>query len=369
MWYTSITGPASADSGDPEFWQSICYATSTDGISWNRATRSPGPQNQIFPIGYGMDNVIYNPANATGQKFIMAVYTVNGVEGRYLYGSEDGITGWTLLKTLTGVDISSVTQRGDGHWMVYHITSTTPGRCQGVLISDSTDVTGTYTDTVILPTLTSADLMHQYYEIWTYPYNGVWLGFVSRFHNDPAQNTDPNFDCMDIDLWQSSDNGITWTQVCANWIKRESWYGAVIFECWPVQVGSEWRVYFTGTQAKHVGLPRNENIGYVLPSDLAVNPFAILTANPAQVTANGKYILQLSSTQAIWTQATPSAIFTMAGISDATLGTPTVISDTLATAVLYSGNPGTLPATLTITDTTTTQIVTVKVTNAFWPIH
>jgi hypothetical protein len=70
--------------------------------------------------------------------------------------------------------------------------------------------------------------------------------------------------------------------------------------------------------------------------------------------------LTLTGTNAVWTHETASTLFSLSGGTGASLGTPTVTSDTSATVVLTVGSAA---GTLTITDNSTTATATFTATS------
>lgn len=70
---------------------------------------------------------------------------------------------------------------------------------------------------------------------------------------------------------------------------------------------------------------------------------------PATVCMNTATTIFLYGTNTIWTQENAATLFSVSGGTGASLGTPTIISDNVASVQL---NPGSAPGTLTITDTT-----------------
>lgn len=199
--------------------------------------------------------------------------------GGFLYTSPNPYGPWTEASTVyeynTGfpsVDPGSITRRADGRWLSYYqkMSSGYPqtgipngyyaGRRRdlGCLLSDTTDLFGTWTDQGTV--LTAPQSSRQYYG------NSAWLSgetvcvatwIFDGTDNIPAANTyDGTINRVHKIALYTSFDGITLTLADDDWLpstgSTSDWDGGeVLSNCQPVDVGDEARFYYAGDDATH----------------------------------------------------------------------------------------------------------------------
>jgi hypothetical protein len=271
MWYGCADVPQDINSA---------YATSTDGNTWTRPVLhqvtygANNNNNLIYVAGDYIVACVYNAVGATGQKFLLLASSSSGTTGIQILGSDDGVTSWSIVKTVytSGTPFKEghgLALRSDGRYAAfYSYGHSSDLRSIGMFTSDTTDPTGTWTDQGPCTGLTASLSTAQFYGLSITQYGGNWYGFVNRYNSTTGTG--------DMDLWSSSDNGATWTQLAANWIPRGSdgdWDSRFLSCAQALQVGSEWRIYYSGGSNPHSAATMPQQIGYKLATTLSPNPF------------------------------------------------------------------------------------------------
>ena len=238
----------------------VTYETSADGITWTQ------PNLGIVTYGGNTNNNLitdqYDPTVVDdGSRYLVLIGADAASASNnqaLIYSSTDGITGLTLEKTIThGVysEFHGFVKRPDGRYIVYYTFGhTTEQRAIGAYLSDSTDITGTWTDQgTVLNLVLSAE--SQYYYLNPTVIDGVFYGVVGRFN----QSTDLIWQ----ELWTSPD-GLSWELQAHDWVPNGDDYdpGMVIGKTLAVN-GYDVRFYYGGSVGDHAAsLPRDSRLCY-----------------------------------------------------------------------------------------------------------
>lgn len=255
------------------------YATSTDGITWTK------PNLGLISFGGNSNNnLLLDTLNrfsgltydAPNSRYLMMLeYTQSVADyGIHIWSATDGIN-FTLLKTVqtaTGFGASlegkALVQRADGRWIAYYATGHSADlRNVGAYVSDTTDITGTWTH--VGPILVNNGSTSQRYGIGVQKFGSLYLGFVMVYNSTTAQTR--------IDLYRSED-GLYWSLVEANWLSLGTggaWDDELVFNGHSlVQVGSDWRFYYVGAPEDHdAPSPRVAQIGYATVTQAELNSY------------------------------------------------------------------------------------------------
>jgi len=167
-------------------------------------------------------------------------------------------------------------RRPDGRWYVYYqYRDTSNYRNIGAYLSDTTDLSGDWTDLGVLIADNGAN--EQRYGIKVFWYDGKCYGSLLNY--------DASTELTKIGLWDSED-GQSW-RCLYDWITHGSegeWDEGILWQGKFVDLGNNWRYYYSGGQEDHATHPqRKVAVGYVhnataTPSYLtAINGSAIMT--------------------------------------------------------------------------------------------
>lgn len=267
-WYSALEGL-------PTYTHtSCCYAVSTDGTTWTK------PDLGQVSWGGNTHNNIMAPINDFGNwvwydtRFPDGIFSKNvsewgAKEGSNYSGckveqSADGIT-WSSGRTVfegsyvrssggaqyvsTGYyrEGRQILRRADGRWMCfYNHNHYADLRGQGYLVSDTTDMTGTWTDYGPCPDMQATDHDHQYYAMNVQPHGGSYVAFVMRFVTSSQK--------MYGDVWVSRDEGRTWAQGAADWIPNGTfgtYDGGMITGASALDDRPNWTIYYGGANDVH----------------------------------------------------------------------------------------------------------------------
>lgn len=290
------------NSGDTAF-TGVCvtYCESTDGttlttpslglVNWGGSTAN----NVIHPDDVGdvsaggasqrtlAGNVFYD---SVGKQWVM-VARPSASWASLLYTSSNATGPWTLAKTIVAAhatsparDAQHVIRRSDGRWIVYYQRTETGlsgyyqgyRRSLGMFLSDTTDLTGAWTD--LGAVLTASTAARQYYG------TGAWIDgetlYVAVYIFDGTDavptttsgsypNTNNAIHKVALYAGSASD-GSSLTLVDDDWLSRTGVYGEwdggeIVGGHNIVRVGNEWRYYFGGDGNTHHQSP--ESIRYV----------------------------------------------------------------------------------------------------------
>jgi len=263
------------------------YLTSADGYTWTKpnlgfVTYSGDTDNNILLDGDIIITDMYYDADAPStQVYVLLAETDGATSGLYLYTSADG-TNFSAAKTITDSDAygqaiegKAIVRRPDGRWLVYYtVGHLADDREIGVYLSDSDDITGTWTDQGIV--IGTAASTAQKYGIGVEYQDGIYLGYVS-IYNSTAETTD-------MDLYVSR-NGLDWSVQSTEWIPLGAgteWDDSLIFNGRRmVKVDNVWRFYYCGSPVTHdTARPKDMRMG------LATIPYQRI----GQVGTNGEVV-------------------------------------------------------------------------------
>jgi hypothetical protein len=248
------------------------YAYSLDGITWvrpnvGRINYAGDTSNNLTHAGLHLSVMVCDDL-PSGYRYIAAFGmdgSLNGagpsyLNGGWVYGANSPDGPWTEIREIwTSPDFDStyregknLTRRNDGRWLfIYEAGHPTDTRYLGRFLSDTTDLTGTWTDLGAMPDLESTSEDDQGYEgIPQVIDNLTWIMGHGRYNQ-----TDQT---IIIALHVSHDEGATWSQIDYPWININAGDPAS-FEHDMVTTMSEitqvsniiWRLYYQGFLGAH----------------------------------------------------------------------------------------------------------------------
>lgn len=242
----------------------VCYATSTDGLSWTR------PNLGLVSYGGNTNNNILFPGVFTAalyddvesQWVIVTEDTDEGAgnEGVRIYTSATPDGGFSLAKHLDTVEYSEgkeVVRRADGTWVAYYVNGhATQRRSLNAWVSDTPDLDGAWSNQGSIG-LTSVAATRQFYAIGVERFGSHYYGLV-QVYNQSTEKITPEL--------HISTDGLNWHVASASWLPLGSGgsfddemvlHGAVIAED-----GTDWHLYYSGFPANHAAsLPRDSRVG------------------------------------------------------------------------------------------------------------
>ncbi|MEN3307162.1 MAG: hypothetical protein V7603_3364 [Micromonosporaceae bacterium] len=271
MWYTAYN----TDFGT----YLLCYATSTDGITWTKPSlgkvdfNGSTANNIVNKLG---GTVLYDPASAAGRQYKLLTY-VSSPQGYYAYFSGDGIT-WTASThnpVLPYGDVSNVVfdaARGRYIATTKQRTvdiATTPGTNDRMAyVSTSTDfetwsvpalaVEGDYRDDEAARG--AGGLEMQIYGMPVYPYESTYLGLPWMFDVDNYTEGGyaPAGDGPIVPQLASSRDLVQWSRPARTPVlplgEAGAWDDSMIFTSTTMQIGTGTvSMYYGGFNVGHGG--------------------------------------------------------------------------------------------------------------------
>ena len=340
MWYQGTTvAPVVYYTG---------YAYSSDGLNWVKPNLGihayNGDTNNNIVIDRDQtssSSVVYDPDGAENQKYVLLTSTRPDGSGGVLSNNEiwtssspDG--NFTLQKTLpTWQSVAGkpghgfgLAKRDDGRWLSYYQYWTGSYREIGAYLSDTTDISGGWTDIgVLIHGTSSSDQRHS---IKINKHQGIYYAWVST--NDAAPP---------IRLYISRD-GVNFTLKDSAWLpggSSGSWDNNQMTEGSIVRIGNEWWSYYVGAPqrssvpySRYIGLAK---LGY--NRILSVNGTGNLITSPIRtndklyvnVDSSGGGKLEIELLDASYNSTIPG--FSRTDFDDIT-------SDTYATEATWGGH-------------------------------
>ena len=296
------------------------YETSLDGITWTKpnlgqVTYEGGTDNNIILNGGYDHTVIWD-----GSQYVLQVGASDETGGTLdsnhaIYTSVDGVTDWTLQKQLTTAyyaEHHGFGRRTDGRWISYYTRDHGDDlRKIGALMSDTADITGTWTDQGVLSGLTCFDDAVQIYNFSPSTHHGVMYGISCPF-DDISER-------IHMSLFTSlADDGLTWTSQDGSWLphgKYGEFDGGMADGKHMIDTGEELRIYYFGSVGTHIDpLTRDSRLcyasvpsgrlGVVKSADGSITTTAIQATSALKVNAvssGGKLTVELldASTDAV----------------------------------------------------------------------
>lgn len=267
MWYSGVW----YSGGVVKFY--MCLATSTDGITWVKPTDGmaiDGFTNTNIILAQGAFDmcVVYNPDGSVDERYVMTLEQRPGdthPDMTYIYKCSDAtISSGITLVSVKNLDKAGsiysepkcIIKRPDGRWLAYYTYGhSSQDRELGCWLSDSTDISGSWTDLGSVITTPNQD--DQKYNIGVSYMNGIYYGFVSNYNKTTEQ--------IFIDLYISRD-GISWTKKSSQWIPlgiAGAWDDQMIMASTSmINEGANWNYYFNGYAENHAhSLYRDARIG------------------------------------------------------------------------------------------------------------
>ena len=171
----------------------LSVATSADGESFSKPSLGlvnvgGSTANNVIGDFVIPNDAIEDPDDSDYYLFLIENNaTANGI---YLYKApKDYSTPLAFYKTITtttlhgqNLEAKSLIQRNDGRWIAYYTQGHgAQRRSVGYYLSDSTDVTSTWTDMGLIPSLTAKTQERQHYGFDVTAVGGVWLGISIRY--------------------------------------------------------------------------------------------------------------------------------------------------------------------------------------------
>lgn len=239
---------------------SLCYATSHDGIDWQKPSLSlhevAGTRKNNVVLSLEMDNcsVIYDPEDPDADRRFKAVAYTKGDEGTGLYGftSEDGVH-WRpsprILIPKAGDRTSFWYDALRKRYVVFtRYRPVLPGRY--IFRAESEDFLNWTTPELVLH-WSEIDLAHgrQHYGANGFVYGDMYLGFLEVFHY-PYRRLDTELIC--------SRDGRAWERVCEGEVFLPNGPDRSFDQFWafpaaspPIRVGDELWIYYAGRMHPH----------------------------------------------------------------------------------------------------------------------
>jgi hypothetical protein len=264
MWYAGLADDFGS-TGD----LFVCYATSSDGITWAKGNLGlvtyDGDTNNTIILDAPAFNpsVVYNPDGDADKQYIMSTEKETGGSGTsaFIYKSADGITFTQvqeLIKFGTGsYEAKDVVLLDSGIWRAYYHVN--PGtRSVGLIESESSDITGTWHDSGgALNGLEAVSGTDQEYGFGVHLHHGNWFGFGGNYNSTSEQ--------IHLDLHFSRD-GVTWSEISDQWIplgSGGSWDDEMVLQGKNlVHHNNDWYYFYSGFAANHAASPpRDSRIG------------------------------------------------------------------------------------------------------------
>lgn len=268
-WYHAIVGHYDDTS--------LAYLTSVDGVTFIKpnlglVSYGENTNNNIALINWEdgdslnfiPNGVTYFPDNEASQVYLCEASGNIDVESTYgfnIFKSSDGKT-WSFLKlimsyatynTLYGTgacEPNELFKRNDGRYVAYFGTNhAAQMRNRGAFLSDSTDLTGSWTHQGVVCSATAPT--DQKYIIRSTAIGELYLHWVCTYNS--VADTVPY-----IELYVSRD-GISLTKIDAAWITKGTsgvdWDGRRIYPCNGGNLlfrnGNEWNFYYNGADTGH----------------------------------------------------------------------------------------------------------------------
>lgn len=272
-----------------------CYAYSANGVDWTKPSlglfeyEGSSDNNIILDLGKFQYDTVFD-----GETYVLLLGedtnklpTTRHAVDIYTSSSPDG--GFSLTKELP-VDITcpgifhgmAITKRPDGRWYAYYqYRDELCYRSIGAYLSDTTSLAGDWTNLGVLIEYEYAN--EQMYSINVFRYDDKYYGALLKFSAET--------DLTDIELWDSED-GQTWRHL-GLWIGNGGdgeWDRGILMQGTFVDLGSEWRYYYSGGQKPHGEYPEREcAVGYVHNTTATPN-FLSSEDGKAIMTEDGKLI-------------------------------------------------------------------------------
>lgn len=262
MWYSALEDVA-IDTN-----KYACYAFSSDGKSWTkpnigRFTYGGNTNNNII-IGenysalsayYDEDTDIYyvlsgnKPDGGGGVEPAIQIWTSSSPDGPFALQKDLTGTGHTL--TRNGM---SIEKNHDGKWIIYTQHGVTVNlRRQDVFLSDTTDVTGswTYLGLAINTATQLVSATNQRYLCGIQRHAGLYQGVVNRYDSTTEQ--------LDLSFWASRNLRDNWQRRISPFVARGAggtWNDEIVGPGGKmVQVGNTWFIFFSGSAEDHAAYP------------------------------------------------------------------------------------------------------------------
>lgn len=265
MWYGAVADDFGSTSD-----LFVCYATSSDGITWSKGNLGlvtyDGDTNNNIILDTDAFNpgVVYNPDGDADKLYVMSTEREAGGSGQsvFIYKSADGIT-FTQVQELTPV-VSGAIEGKDivlldsGLWRLYYHWIKSANRSVGFFESETSDITGTWHDVGgALAGLEEISTTDQEYGFGVHLHNGNWFGFGGNYNKTTEQ--------IHLDLHFSRD-GVSWSEISDQWIplgSGGSWEDEIVLQGKNlVRHNNDWYFFYAGYAANHAAsIPRDARIG------------------------------------------------------------------------------------------------------------
>lgn len=286
-WYAGV---------DEEANICTCYAYSTDGNSWVKPNlglfeyEGSSNNNIVLEPGVAQTDVEYidgtyvilvgEDTNKPTTRHAVDIYTSNIPDGNFTLAKELPVKIGEWPGIYHGMNIE---QRPDGRWYVYYqYRDENNYRSIGAYLSDTTALSGTWEDLGVL--LEHNGPTEQRYSIDIFTYDSKIYGAVLNYDSVVSDTCEP------IALWDS-DDGENFRYLY-DWIglgENGQWDDTILIQGKFVDLGEEWRFYYSGGQETHWVIPHKMAIGYVHNATVVPN-FLSCMDGKAILTSDGKFI-------------------------------------------------------------------------------
>jgi len=264
MWYLGISYPGTK-------YYSTCYAYSSTGKEGNWTKPNLGlvsyggntSNNILLPLDYELGNAFYDFSTSTYYILVCGDPSYN-TAAIYSSASPDG--NFTLIKTLFQETVGAnhyvhgfcLVKKPDDKWLCYcQHRDGSNYRSIWLWSSDTTDITGNWTDEGLCPGLDDNGVTDQKYSIDVWIDGGKYKGAVVEYNETAGIASIARFDSDDGKTWTRQ---YTWVPVGASgaWDDGAMWHGKFV-----PSVGGESRFYYSGSTEPHGSFPRNTSVGYI----------------------------------------------------------------------------------------------------------
>ena len=287
MWYNALP-----NQDRPRIDESLCYAISQDGVSWERPNlglvefRGSRANNILLKWSNWYHCVLKDDADPDpSRRYKLAYWQIKDRSrcGLWVAFSSDGIR-WTrhpenpvVPCSATGDTFTVMQDPGSRRFFLYHKSTIRPLRKVSRLVSD--DFIHWRGNRLVLEPDERDGPDTEFYSLAAFPYAGQYLGFLRLFHTYSQ--------LMDVQL-VSSRNGLDWSRsvrrrvfLSLGFMKNE--YGGRSFDSGmvgaiaPVEKDDQLWIYYPGFDNLH-NAPASEHRGRIGLARLRVDGFCSLDA-------------------------------------------------------------------------------------------
>jgi hypothetical protein len=246
----------------------LCYATASPSDpktftkpNLGQVSYGGNTNNNICFAEHEPTSVFYD--SVTDKFYCVGANTGVPSAGVYIYSSDDGMTGWTLIKTLSadgsneGHEIIRL-QSKDGYWAIF-VTSghSAQTRYLHAFFSQTTNPAGNWFERGIIFPCTTATT-DQKYHVDIHYWKGRYWAYLHAYNKTTEK-------IFKVDLLCSF-NATDWSPIKLAWLEvgaGSAWDSGMIDGVSPpIEINNEWIYYYGATPSLHNGsAPRDNRIG------------------------------------------------------------------------------------------------------------